>query len=236
MNQLRERRQEEKARRRTDILDAAEAVAADVGVDAMTMDLVAQRARLSRALIYVYFEDKFDLTVALCERGLLLLLRQFRQAASRHHTGLAQVAALGRAYVNFAQQHPLYFQVISLFQAHAPDSTSQRPNELACKTTGDDVHAVTIAALRLGIADGSIRHDLGSPKLVAITLWGFMHGTIQLAMTKAEVLASDAISVRQLVDSAIRQCTRSLQSPADAPRSRRVPVPRSPAPRKGQPR
>jgi TetR/AcrR family transcriptional regulator len=220
MNQLRDRRTEEKARRRNDILDAAEVVAADVGVDAMTMDMVAKRARLSRALIYVYFEDKFDLTVALCERGLLLLLQRFRQAAQRHRVGLQQVAALGRAYVSFAHEHPLYFQVISLFQAHAPDSNAQRPNELACKNTGDEVHAVTIAALRLGVADGSIRHDLGNPKLVAITLWGFMHGIVQLAMTKAEVLASDDLSVKQLVDSAIRQCTRSLEPTAAAPTHR----------------
>jgi TetR/AcrR family transcriptional regulator len=210
MNKLQDRRLEEKARRRNDILDAAEAVAADAGIDAMTMDLVAQRARLSRALIYVYFEDKFDLTVALCERGLGLLLQRFRQTAQRRGSGLQQVAALGRAYVSFAQEHPLYFEVISLFQAHAPDSAAQRPNELACKASGDEVHAVTIAALRRGVADGSIRRDLGNAKLVAITLWGFMHGIVQLAMTKAEVLASDELSVRQLVDSAIRLCTRAL--------------------------
>jgi AcrR family transcriptional regulator len=223
MNQLRDRRQEEKARRRNDILDAAEVVAADVGIDAMTMDMVAQRARLSRALIYVYFEDKFDLTVALCERGLLLLLQRFRQAAQRHRTGMQLVAALGRTYVAFAQEHPLYFEVISLFQAHAPDSAAQRPTELACKDIGDEVHAVTIAALRQGVADGSIRRDLGRPKLVAVTLWGFMHGIIQLAMTKAEVLASDDLSVRQLVDSAVRLCTRSLApavQPAAAKRRR----------------
>jgi AcrR family transcriptional regulator len=223
MNKLRDRRLEEKARRRNDILDAAEAVAADAGIDAMTMEMVAQRARLSRALIYVYFEDKFDLIVALCERGLVLLLQRFRQTAQRQRSGLRQVAALGRAYVDFAQQYPLYFQVISLFQAHAPDSAAQRPNELACKNSGDEVHAVTIAALRRGVTDGSIRRDLGSPKLVAITLWGFMHGIVQLAMTKAEVLASDELSVGQLVDSAIRLCTRSLApvaKPAAAARAR----------------
>jgi len=41
-----------------------------------------------------------------------------------------------------------------------------------------------------------------------------MHGTIQLAMTKAEVLASDGLRVQQLIDSAIRLCTRALQAPS----------------------
>ena len=58
MSELTDRRLEEKERRRLEILDAAEAVAAVVGVEALTMDLVARKARLSRALLYVYFNDK----------------------------------------------------------------------------------------------------------------------------------------------------------------------------------
>ena len=74
MNYIAERRQEEKDRRRSDILDAAEAVAATIGIEALTMDQVARRARISRALLYVYFHDKSDLHFALCERALALLL------------------------------------------------------------------------------------------------------------------------------------------------------------------
>ena len=48
MSYIAERRLEEKERRRTEIIDAAEAVAATVGWDAMTMDQVARKARLSR--------------------------------------------------------------------------------------------------------------------------------------------------------------------------------------------
>ena len=70
MSYIAERRQEEKERRRAEILDAAEAVCAEVGWDDMTMDQVARKARLSRALLYVYFKDKQDLLFGLCERAL----------------------------------------------------------------------------------------------------------------------------------------------------------------------
>ena len=46
MSYLTERRLEEKERRRIEILDAAEAVASIVGIEAMTMDQVAKKARL----------------------------------------------------------------------------------------------------------------------------------------------------------------------------------------------
>ena len=65
------RREEEKERRRTEIVDAAERLYAEVGWDEVTMDNVAKRARLSRALIYVYFHDKSDLLHAIAERSLI---------------------------------------------------------------------------------------------------------------------------------------------------------------------
>jgi AcrR family transcriptional regulator len=65
MSELTDRRREEKDRRRNDILDAAAAAAAEGGFDAITMDQVARRARLSRALVYVYLEDKAAICLAL---------------------------------------------------------------------------------------------------------------------------------------------------------------------------
>ena len=49
MTYIAERRQEERDRRRAEIVDAADALYAEAGWDVMTMDQVARRARLSRA-------------------------------------------------------------------------------------------------------------------------------------------------------------------------------------------
>jgi len=57
MNYVIERREEEKERRREEILDAAELVFSEKGFDAATMDQVARKARVSRALVYVYFKE-----------------------------------------------------------------------------------------------------------------------------------------------------------------------------------
>ena len=65
MSYIAERRQEEKDRRRIEIVEAAEDLYRELGWDAVTMDSVAKRARLSRALVYVYFKDKRDLHFAI---------------------------------------------------------------------------------------------------------------------------------------------------------------------------
>ncbi len=210
MSYIAERRLEEKERRRAEILDAAEAVAADTDFDQMTMDEVARRARLSRALLYVYFQDKVDLLFGLCDRALNVLHQRFLEASAAEPLGLAQLQACGRAYVQFAREFPVYFDALARFQAHSPELEKLGANERCCMLAGDKVHGVMIASIARGIADQSLRPDIGPPDLVAMTLWGFMHGVIQISSTKANILAYNGISSQQLIEHALLQTTRGL--------------------------
>jgi len=209
MSYIAARRQEEKDRRRNEILDAAEAVFAQVGPEKATMDQVARRARLSRALLYVYFEDKVDLLMGVCERGLVDLRRRFVAAAARHKSGIDKVESIGRAYVIFARECPVYFDALARFEMLQPDP-EQFDEQHGCVVAGDAVHEFIVEVLGTGIRDGSIRRDLGDRDLTATTLWGFMHGIIQLIATKANLLAHDGIGPEQLVKHALRMARRSL--------------------------
>lgn len=213
MNYLVERRQEEKERRRLEILDAAEAVAAAAGIEALTMDQVARKARLSRALIYVYFQDKADLLFGLCNRALDILQQRFLDAVARHPTGIAQVEACGRAYLAFAQEFPVYAEALAEFEAHSVEQPAIEGNVGACLIAGDRVHAVLIAAIERGMQDGSIRADAGPPPIISFTLWGFLHGVLQLATNKSAILAHDGITTQQLLEQALLQGVRSIATP-----------------------
>lgn len=210
MNDLADRRTEEKERRRADILDAAAHIAASVGIEKLKMDDVARRARLSRALLYVYFQDKSDLQFGLCERALQLLHRHFVAASARHRRGLAQVEACGRAYVAYSQKFPAHFEALTRFHASASVPARVGHNESACLVAGDKVHGVMIAAIERGVADGSIRRGAGAPVLLAMTLWGFMHGIIQLSATRVSVLAHNGIESGVLTEKALQLAVRSI--------------------------
>ena len=121
MSYIAERRLEEKERRRAEIVDAAEAAGREVGLDALTMDDVARRARLSRALLYVYFQDRSDLMFGLAERAMNMLHARFVEAAERHRTGLEQVSAMGRAYVAFSQEFPVLFDALARCELQSPE-------------------------------------------------------------------------------------------------------------------
>jgi len=189
-----ERRIEEKERRRIEILDAAEALYSEKGWDAVTMDQVARGARLSRALLYVYFRDKEELLFAICERAMAALKSRFEAAVATQATGMAQVEAIGRAYMAYAHELPHYFDACARFQAHT-QSPEPGSNEGACAMAGDQTISIVVGAIVTGIADGSIRKDIGDPMLLAVSLWAFTHGLIQLAMTKGNDLARMGVTI-----------------------------------------
>ena len=203
MNYIAERRQEEKERRRAEILDAAEEVTAGAGWDELTMDQVARRARLSRALLYVYFKDKADLMYGICERGMVLLRARFDEAVAGAPRGLDQVIALGRAYVAFSEAHPVYFDIMARCQLREVSDGDVPANELAVEAAGDEMTALIVRVIKVGTQDGSIRSDLGDPLIAAMALWGFINGALQTVSTKTKVLERNGVEPRTMLDRAV---------------------------------
>lgn len=199
MSHSAERRVEEKERRRAEIVDAAERLYAERGWDAVTMDQVARAARLSRALVYVYFHDKEELLYAIGERALRTLNESFERAAARAVRGIDQVEAIGRAYLAYAVDFPHYFDFCMRFQAHSTPADAGSL-EGRCAAAGDGAIGAVVRAIEAGLADGSIRKDAGDPLQLAIALWGFTHGATQLATTKTNELAFRGIATPQFTD------------------------------------
>jgi TetR/AcrR family transcriptional regulator len=197
MSYIAQRRVEEKERRRAEILDAAEFLYAKEGWDMVTVDQVARGARLSRALVYVYFKDKEDILFAIGERAMGLLRDRFIAASAAQNLGIEKVEAIGRAYMAYAFEFPHYFDFCSRFHAHSssPDASA---HDLGCREAGDETIAVVVAAIECGIKDGSIRPSIGDPMMLAVTLWSFTHGLIQLAMAKGSDMARLGIGIPDL--------------------------------------
>lgn len=210
MSGIEARRIEEKERRRREIIDAAEQVFGDVGFDAATMQQIARHARLSRALVYIYFKDKAELQFAIAERAGQHLTRRFEEAVARHHSGLDQIEAMGRAYLAFAQEFPVYFNAIARVESLLADAKDDSSYLEACQRGQNENMAVMVGAIRRGIADGSVRADVGDPLLTSIALWGFMHGIIQLTTAKADAFAGMGISGQLLSRHALHMARLSI--------------------------
>lgn len=214
----RARRREEKAQRRTAIIDAAEAVLAEQGLDGATMGAIAETARLSRGLLYVYFEDQEDLTLAVTERGFDALRARFTDAVASYDRGLSQIRAIGEAYVAFAADHPLYFDLLARFEGRDLAPSRAEGYEASCAVAAHEVLQLMADAIERGVEDGSIRSDLGPPLPTAISLWGFTHGIIQVLARKATMIQNAyRLDRPQVVAHAFDLLDRALRSDASAP-------------------
>jgi AcrR family transcriptional regulator len=211
-----QRRLEEKERRRAEIVQAAGELALAGSWDAVTMDGVAKHARLSRALVYLYFRDKTALHAALCEQAGAFLYQRFHEAVARHRRGYDQAEAIGRAYVAFAAEMPHYFEAMSRFEARVPDTDDPLSSDLRVLRGGERIKSLMEQAIEQGIADGSIRADVGDVRVVGLALWGMTHGIIQIAATKGAHIARRGVSTNELVEHAFVMFRRAL-APLDAP-------------------
>lgn len=207
------RRLEEKERRYDQILDAAEKVFLAKGFDAAKMDDIARRARVSRALVYVYFKDKSELQFGVCLRALTLLRERFEGAAAIHTRGLDQCSAIARAYIDFGREFPVYFESMSRFELHRPALQDTNGIEHRVMIAGIAVHQVIVQALVKGQQDGSIRKMPDPMMMVSMVLWGFTHGAMQIGQTKGKVFGLLGFAEEDFAEHSISLIIAALAAP-----------------------
>ena len=100
-----ERKEREKEQRREAIIEAAEAVMEESGLDQFTMDEVAERAEVSKGALYLHFKNKTALILAVCLKGSSLLNSKMSKILTRDCTGLDMIRLIGEAYLHFVSEH-----------------------------------------------------------------------------------------------------------------------------------
>jgi AcrR family transcriptional regulator len=141
-------------------LAAAEAEITEHGIAAASLRRVADRAGASHTAVGKRFGDKAGLLAAVAAEGFRVL---------GEHLGAAtpDMRAMGRAYVEFAQQRPALFAVMfqpTLYRADVPGLAAAR--------------ARTTAMLRAGV--GQVADDRTAD--VALGAWAFVHGIAALTL------------------------------------------------------
>ena len=180
-----ERRQREKERRRNDIIDAAERVFFSNGLENATMDDVAEQAELSKGTLYIYFESKEDLYLAITKRGLDILTSMFEKASAKASLGIEKIYAIGQAYRDFSKKHTDYFKAMAYFDLRIKEISDESPNAKLSIEQGAKVLTICAEAIQFGIEDGTIRSDI-DPRKAAIVLWGQTNGILQLILNKGK--------------------------------------------------
>lgn len=114
---IRDRRKREKEQRRNDIINAAEKLFFAKGYDDVSMNDIANEVELSKATLYLYFNNKEELFLSTVLRGTLILNSTIKNEVQKSKTGIEKVSAFRKAYHNFTQNYPDYLRIYKYFQS-----------------------------------------------------------------------------------------------------------------------
>lgn len=111
---VQERKQRERAERERLIVATARELAEQQGWDAVTTRRLAERIEYSQPVLYSHFRGKREIIGAVALQGAAELATAVRAATSAAGHPRARVAALARAYLDFAARNPAVYD--ALFQ------------------------------------------------------------------------------------------------------------------------
>lgn len=162
------------------ILDAAEKLFRQHGFQATTIDEIAETADVSVGSVYVHFENKAGLYLALVERALEINEVAMGKVADLGLSSpLERVFAAGEAYLSFHLQHPGAFQMIAL-RALEPSTGMQEVETRIAERVQRLVDTVE-ADLRAAIEVGEVRPELDASRTMRF-LWGAWNGVISMTL------------------------------------------------------
>jgi TetR/AcrR family transcriptional regulator len=114
---IKSRKEREKEQRRKDIIDSAENLFFERGYDNVSMKDISNEVELSKATLYLYFENKEELFFAIVLRGTRILNAMIREAVEKVENGIEQVTAFRNAYHEFTKNYPDYVHIYNYFQS-----------------------------------------------------------------------------------------------------------------------
>jgi AcrR family transcriptional regulator len=174
--------------RRAQLLEAAQAAFVESGYHAAAMDDIAERAGVSKPVLYQHFPGKLELYLALLDQHSEALEQQVRQALASTHDNKERVYATITAYFDFVARDGAAFRLI--FESDLTNESAVRNRldavglvcaeavaEVIAEDTGlNDDDAALLGMALTGMAQVSARHWLAQgaelPKEEAARLVG----------------------------------------------------------------
>src|SRR5258708_18485370 len=98
--------------RRDEILQAAKKLFLTEGYNATTIRKIADRVGVSAPTLYVYFQDKDAIMLALCDQTFAHLTESIDRIEEKTADPLDQVRRFGEAYARFGLAHPDEYRLV----------------------------------------------------------------------------------------------------------------------------
>ncbi|MFF1919423.1 TetR/AcrR family transcriptional regulator [Streptomyces sp. NPDC058221] len=185
---VQERKERERAGRERLIVATARELAEQQGWDAVTTRRLAERIEYSQPVLYSHFRGKREIIGAVALEGAAEMATALRAATAAVEGRRERVAALARAYLDFAVRNPAVYDAIFQLDGGLPYAQEDTPEPLK------DAFAALLECL------GEVAGDGVGPGLFTEVFWASLHGVATLTRS-GRLLPGDAEArVELLVD------------------------------------
>jgi len=125
------RREREKEKIRSIIIDAAEKLFLSQGFENTTMKQIANKVEYSKGMLYNYYNSKDELYIAIGCKAYNLIVDYTKEFCDKEVPGIKQLMAVGYAFYEFTKKYPNYASTFHDIALRLPDIASKPKPKLS---------------------------------------------------------------------------------------------------------
>lgn len=197
---IRERKDRQKVKMREIILSAALKLFSEEGYDNVSMRKIANEIEYSVGTIYLYFKDRDEIFFELHKLGFEGFYKR-QLAVQNVKDPLQRITEHGLAYIQFAIDEPLYYDL--MFISRIPAKTIKKQQDWKSGNRTYDILKLNISQAKNAGYFKNIDADVA-----AFSLWSFVHGISSL-FVRERMMMVPAEEIKLLVTSALKFLERA---------------------------
>lgn len=184
------RKKEPASVHRRNIASAAQELFMQKGMEATSMNDIAQKAGYSKATLYVYFQNKEEIIGFLVLESMEKLYKHISLALETNGSTRTRYDSICHSLLQYQQEFPFYFQ-LALSEINIDFTrTEYLPEEQETFRVGEKINEKLRQFVLDGIKAGDLRENI--PILPTIfSFWGMLSGLILTAENKKAYIAQE---------------------------------------------
>ncbi|HEY9201737.1 MAG TPA: TetR/AcrR family transcriptional regulator [Gammaproteobacteria bacterium] len=178
------RKQREWQQREQLILDTAQQLLQQHGLQGLTMERVASEIEYSRGTVYNHFASKEEIVNGIGIRCMQKLTDMFRRAQQYTGSQRDRIAALGLAHSLYAQLHPMELQQLQLLKSPDIRSKISPQKQQSLLQMEQEITGIALDIVRSAITDGELPASQPAvPDSIVLGLWSMGYGANLLQLS-----------------------------------------------------
>lgn len=162
---------------RDDILDVSRNLLIQNGFGKLSMRKIAKKADVTATSIYLHFENKDELLLALIENSIQNLSEALKEAFWEEDDPVTKLEKLSDAFLKFAIENPQEYEIIFMVR---PEEMPKFPKEKFQQVR--KIYELIAGIIYEGQEKGLFNND--DPLMSAYTVWAQLHGVVTVVISK----------------------------------------------------